>query len=317
MPDASPAEPTDRLQRLFKRAPGAQPVPTAVVHPCDATAMAGVCEAAARGLIAPILVGPPAKLAAAAEAASCDISKFPVEAVPHSHAAATRAVELVREGKVALLMKGSLHTDELMHQVVAPESGLTTERRVSHVYVMDAPAYPRLLLITDAAVNIAPTLEEKRDIVQNAIDLAQAIGIDRPKVAILSAVETVTSKLKSTIDAAALCKMADRGQIVGGDLEGPLAFDNAVNPEAAAEKNLTSPVAGYADIVIVPDLEAGNMLAKQLIYLAGAKAAAVVLGARVPIILTSRADSVQTHVSSCAIAVLMVERGRAPLKTAG
>lgn len=316
MPDSSPAAAQDRLARLFVRAPNARPEPTAVVHPCDETVIAAVCEAARLGLIAPILVGPPAKISSAAAAAACDISGFPVEAVPHSHAAAARGVELVREGRATLLMKGALHTDELMHEVVSGGTGLRTERRVSHVYVMDVPTYPRLLLISDAAVNIAPDLEEKRDIVQNAIDLAQAIGIDLPKVAILSAVETVTSKLPSTIDAAALCKMADRGQIVGGDLDGPLAFDNAVSPEAAREKHLSSPVAGQADIVIVPDLESGNMLAKQLTFLAGAKAAAVVLGARVPIVLTSRADSVATHVASCAIAVLMAERGRAPLKAA-
>jgi phosphotransacetylase len=314
LPDASPAAAPDRLARLFERAPGAQPLATAVVHPCDEVSIRAVCEAAGRGLIAPVLVGPPAKIAAAAEAAKCDISGFPIEAAPHSHAAARRGVELAREGRVALLMKGALHTDELMHEVVCPGTGLATERRASHVYVMDAPAYPRLLLITDAAVNIEPSLEEKRDIVQNAIDLAQAIGVERPKVAILSAVETVTSKLKSTLDAAALCKMAERGQITGGELDGPLAFDNAVSPQAAAEKGLTSPVAGRADIVVVPDLEAGNMLAKQLVYLAGARAAAVVVGARVPVVLTSRADTVATHVASCAVAVLMAERGRPPLK---
>jgi phosphotransacetylase len=315
LPDFSPSTAPDRLSRFLNRPPGAEAIATAVVHPCDQVALEGVCQAADRGLIAPVLVGPADKIEAAAEAAGCNISAFPLEPTPHSHAAAARGVELVRQGRVALLMKGSLHTDELMHEVVSPETGITTERRVSHVYIMDVPTYPRLLLITDAAVNIAPTLEEKRDIIQNAVDLAQALGLERPKVAILSAVETVTSKLKSTIDAAALCKMADRNQICGADLDGPLAFDNAVSPEAAAEKGLSaSPVAGRADIVIVPDLEAGNMLAKQLTFLAGARAAAVVLGAKVPVILTSRADSVETRVASCAVAVMMVERGRPPLK---
>jgi phosphotransacetylase len=314
--DPKPAARGDALDALIDARAGSPPLVTGIVHPCDAIAIEGACAAAARGLITPILIGPEAKIRAAAQAASQDISAFAIEAVPHSHAAAARAVELVRSGKLAMLMKGSLHTDELMHAVVDPLIGLRTERRVSHVYVMDVSTYPRLLLITDAAVNILPSLEDKRDIVQNAIDLAQAIGIATPKVAILSAVEIVNSKLKSTLDAAALCKMADRGQITGGMLEGPLAFDNAVDPAAAREKNLTSPVAGAADIVVVPDLEAGNMLAKQLTFLAGAHAAAVVLGARVPIALTSRADTVLTHVASCAVGALMVQARLAALKTA-
>jgi phosphotransacetylase len=303
-----------RLACLFDRGDGAAPRPAAVVHPCDAVSLGAVVEAASLGLIEPVLVGPPAKIAEAAQAAGLDISRFAIEAVEHSHAAAARAVELVRLGRAQLLVKGSLHTDELMEAVVAHDLGLRTERRVSHVYVMDLPDYPRLLLITDAAINIEPPLEDKRDIVQNAIDLARAIGIVLPKVAILSAVETVTSRLPSTIEAAALCKMADRGQITGAVLDGPLALDNAISPAAAAEKGLTSAVAGMADILIVPNLEAGNMLAKQMTFLGGAKAAAVVLGARVPIALTSRADSIETHVASCALAVMMVDRGPPPLK---
>jgi phosphotransacetylase len=313
---AAASVPTGALEALLTPPAGQAPLPTGVVHPCDAVALEGAIAAAARGLIAPLLIGPEARIRAVAQAAALDISAFPIEPAPHSHAAAARAVELVREGKLDMLMKGSLHTDELMHAVVDPACGLRTERRVSHVYVMEVSTYPRLLLITDAAINIAPDLEAKRDIVQNAIDLAHAIGVLDPKVAVLSAVETVTSKLRSTLDAAALCKMADRGQITGGQVEGPLAFDNAVDPGAAREKNLGGPVAGQADIVICPDLEAGNMLAKQLTYLAGAKSAAVVLGARVPIALTSRADSTPTHVASCALGVLLVQQKRAALKLA-
>jgi phosphotransacetylase len=231
--------------------------------------------------------------------------------VPHSHAAAARAVQLVRASEAALLMKGSLHTDEVMHEVVSHETGLRTERRISHVYVMDVPTYPRPLLITDAAVNIAPTLEVKRDIVQNAIDLAHVMGVASPRVAILCAVETVNPVMSATIDAAALCKMADRGQITGGVVDGPLAFDNAVSPKAARDKGIVSPVAGQADILVVPDLEVGNMLAKQLSFLAGADAAGVVVGASVPIILTSRADPERTRVASCAVAVLMAQAKQA------
>jgi phosphotransacetylase len=293
---------------------GSTPIPTAVAHPCDAAALGAAVEAGAEGLIAPVLVGPEAKIRAVAEAAGVDISAYRLEPAPHSHAAAARAVALVRAGEAQMLMKGSLHTDELMHEVMDIDSGLRTARRISHVYIMDVPRYPRPLLITDAAINIAPTLEDKRDIVQNAIDLAHILGIAQPRVAILSAVETVTSKLPSTLDAAALCKMADRGQIIGGLLDGPLAFDNAISVEAAREKNIVSEVAGQADILVVPDLVSGNILAKQLTFLAGAEAAGVVVGARVPIILTSRADSADARIASCAVAVLMVH---AALKDAG
>ncbi|MBL6456335.1 bifunctional enoyl-CoA hydratase/phosphate acetyltransferase [Belnapia sp. T6] len=294
-----------RFRDLLAHATADRPVPMAVAHPCDAVAVAAVVEAAAAGLITPILVGPEAKIRAAAEAAGADISGFRLVPTPHSHAAAAQAVALVRAGEAEMLMKGSLHTDELLHEVVQAETGLRTGRRLSHVYVMDVPAYPRPLLVTDAAVNIAPRLEEKRDIVQNAIDLAKVMGIAEPRVAILSAVETVNPAIPSTLEAAALCKMAERGQITGGIVDGPLAFDNAVSPEAARQKGITSPVAGLADILVVPDLEAGNMLAKQLTFLAGADAAGVVLGARVPIVLTSRADAQRTRIASCAVAVLM------------
>ncbi len=295
---------------LLARCAGLPPVPTAVAHPCDEASLSAAADAAAQGLIAPILVGPEAKIRAAAQAAGVDISAFRLEPAPHSHAAAARAVALVRGGEAQLLMKGSLHTDELMHEVLAVETGLRTARRVSHVYIMDVPRYPRPLLITDGAINIAPSLEDKRDIVQNAIDLALVLGITQPRVAILSAVETVTSKLQSTLDAAALCKMADRGQITGGLLDGPLAFDNAINPEAAQDKGIVSPVAGVADILVVPDLVSGNLLAKQLTFLAGADAAGVVVGARVPIILTSRADPQSARIASCAVAVLMAHAAK-------
>lgn len=292
-------------QALIARCKDLSPVRTAVAHPCDVAALEAAILAARAGLIDPILVGPEAKIRAAAQAAGLDITGFRLEAAPHSHAAAARAVALVRAGEARLLMKGSLHTDELMHEVLAPDTGLRTARRVSHVYLMDVPRYPRPLMITDAAINIAPSLDDKRDIVQNAIDLAHVLGIARPRVAILSAVETVSSRLQSTLDAAALCKMADRGQITGALLDGPLGFDNAVSPEAAAEKGITSAVAGCADILVVPDLVAGNMLAKQLTFLAGADAAGVVVGARAPIILTSRADPEAARIASCAVAVLM------------
>jgi phosphate butyryltransferase len=303
----------DRYHALMEAAAGGAPVLTAVVHPCDVAAITGAVEAAAAGLIIPILVGPEAKIRAAAAAASLDIDAFRIESAPHSHAAARKAVGLARSGEAEILMKGSLHTDELMAAVVAAEGGLRTERRVSHVYVMDVPAYPRPLLLTDAAINIEPDLEAKRDIIQNAIELARVIGIETPKVAILSAVETVNPKLRSTLEAAALCKMADRGQIVGGMLDGPLALDNAVSMAAAKGKGIVSPVAGQADILIAPNLEAGNMLAKQLTFLSGADAAGVVLGARIPIVLTSRADSTRTRLASCAVAVLMA---RAKVKAA-
>ena len=295
---------------ILARCAGIPPVSTAVVHPCDDAALGAALDAAALGLIEPILVGPEHKIRAAAAALGADISGLRLEPTLHSHAAADRAVALVRAGEAELLMKGSLHTDELMHAVLADGTGLRTARRVSHVYIMDVPRYPRPLLITDAAINIAPSLEDKRDIVQNAIDLAHILAIPEPKVAILSAVETVSSKLQSTLDAAALCKMADRGQITGGLLDGPLGFDNAISPEAARDKGLKSAVAGVADIVVTPDLVSGNLLAKNLTFLAGADAAGVVLGAKVPIILTSRADPEAARVASCAVAVLMV-RGQA------
>ncbi|MBI1197068.1 MAG: bifunctional enoyl-CoA hydratase/phosphate acetyltransferase [Phenylobacterium sp.] len=290
---------------LLARCGGLEPVATAVAHPCDALSLGAALEAAGLGLIAPILVGPEDKIRAAAEAAGLDISGLRLEPAPHSHAAAARAVELVRRGEAGLLMKGSLHTDELMHAVMASDTGLRTERRISHVYIMSLPGRPGPLFITDAAINIQPDLMDKKDIVQNAIDLAHVMGIAEPKVAILSAVETVNPEIVSTLDAAALCKMADRRQIVGGLLDGPLAFDNAISAEAARDKGIVSPVAGHADVLVVPDLVSGNILAKQLTFLGGADAAGVVLGARVPIILTSRADSERTRIASCAVAVLM------------
>ncbi len=267
--------------------------------------MSAVVAAQHQGLITPILVGPRGKIQAAADTAGLDVAAIRIEDTPHSHAAAERAVSLVRSGEAQLLMKGSLHTDEFMHAVMAAETGLRTDRRVSHVYIMDVPRYPRPILITDAAVNIVPSLADKRDIVQNAIDLAHVLGIETPRVAVLAPVEVVNPKLQTTLDAAALSKMAERGQITGGLVDGPLALDNAISPEAAEEKGIHSAVAGRADILIVPDLVTGNVLAKQLTFLAGADAAAVVVGARVPIVLTSRADSQAVHVASCAVAVLM------------
>lgn len=300
--------PPGRLDDLVTRAGAAPRVNAAIVHPCDPGSISAVSEAARQGFVCPILVGPEARVRAAAEAAGVDISGFRLVATAHSHASAAEAVRLVRAGEAAALVKGSLHTDELMAAVIDADQGLRTERRISHVFVIDLATYPRLLLITDAAVNIAPTLEDKRDIVQNAIELAHAIGVPRPKVAIVSAVETVTSKLPSTLHAAALCKMADRGQITGGDLEGPLAFDNAISPEAARDKGIGGEVAGHADIVVVPDLEAGNMLAKQLTFMGGAESAGIVLGARAPIALTSRADTVEARVASMAVAALLAAR---------
>jgi phosphate acetyltransferase len=293
-----------KLANLVAACVGLAPVVTAVVHPCDVASLAGAAEAAEAGLIIPILVGPQARIRACAAEGGLNIAGMRIEDTPHSHASAERGVTLVRAGEARALMKGSLHTDELMAAVLASSTGLRTARRVSHVYVMDVPTYPKLLLITDAAVNIFPTLDDKVDIVANAIELAQALGIATPKVAILSAVETVRSKIPSTIEAAALCKMAERGQITGAVLDGPLAFDNAINAEAARTKGIVSPVAGNADILLVPDLEAGNMLAKTLTFLAGADAGGLVLGARVPVILTSRADSVHARLASCAVAVL-------------
>ncbi len=301
-----------RYQRLIERCAPLAPALTAVVHPCDAQSLNAAVEAEAAGLITPVLVGPEKKIRAVAAAAGLDIGKYRLVPTPHSHAAAAEAVALVRRGEAEILMKGSLHTDELMHEVMRDDTGLRTGRRISHVYLFDIPVYPRPLLITDAAINISPTLSDKRDICQNAIDLARVMGIENPKVAILSAVETVSDKLPSTLDAAALCKMADRGQITGGLLDGPLAFDNAVSLEAARTKGIVSAVAGQADILLVPDLESGNMLAKQLTFFGGADGAGIVLGARLPIILTSRADPLRTRIASCAIALLMAEARRHP-----
>ena len=294
----------EKYDRLIAAAKKLQPLTTAVAHPCDETSLKGAIEAAEAGLIKPILVGPKAKIAAVAKKHALDIDKIEIVDAPHSNAAAEKAVELVRTGKADLLMKGSLHTDEVLAEVVKRETGLRTGRRISHVFVMDVPNHAQTLFITDAAVNIAPDLEAKRDIIQNAIDLYTGLGLGVPKVAILSAVETVTPTIPSTIEAAALCKMADRGQITGGELDGPLAFDNAISPEAARIKGIKSPVAGQAQILVVPDLEAGNMLAKNLSFLSHADAAGIVLGARVPIILTSRADNVRTRMASCAVAAL-------------
>jgi phosphotransacetylase len=283
------------------------PVRTAVVHPCDVLSVTGALDAARQGMIVPVLVGPRGKIEAAAKAARRSLEGIELLDVPHSHAAAEAAVALVRAGKAEALMKGALHTDELMDAVVDATLGLRTERRMSHVYVLDVPTYPKPLLITDAAINISPDLAAKRDIVQNAIDMAHALSIAQPKVAILSSVETVNPRVASTLDAAALCKMADRGQITGGLIDGPLAFDNAISPAATAAKGIVSDVAGKADILVAPDLEVANMMAKQLIYLAGADAAGIVLGARVPIILTSRADSPASRLASCALAQLFLK----------
>ncbi len=300
----------DGFARLIGRCQGLAPVRTAIVHPCDRDSLLGPLEAAKRGLIEPVLVGPEHRIRAVAAAEGVDLAPYRLVSTEHSHAAAEAAVALARGGEVEALMKGSLHTDEIMGAVVASGTGLRTDRRVSHVFVMDVPAYPRLLLITDAAINIAPTAKDKVDIVQNAIDLARVLGIDPPRVAILAAVETVNPIMQATVDAAMLCKMADRGQISGGILDGPLAFDNAVSEEAARTKKIVSPVAGRADILLLPDLEAGNMVAKQLQYLAGADSAGVVLGARVPIVLTSRADSVRTRLASTAVMALLAQARR-------
>ncbi|OYD85990.1 enoyl-CoA hydratase [Azospirillum brasilense] len=294
----------DGHDELLGKTESLPPVPTAVVHPCDESSLKGAVEAAEANLIDPVLIGPASKIKSVAEAHGLDISRYRIVDVAHSHASAETGVRLARSGECEAVMKGSLHTDELMAEVVRKETGLRTGRRLSHVFVMNVPTYPRTLLITDAAINIYPTLEDKVDIVQNAIDLAKVLGVETPRVAILSAVETVNPKIASTLEAAALCKMADRGQIKGGILDGPLAFDNAISLEAARTKGIVSEVAGQADILLVPDLEAGNMLAKQLSFLANSDAAGIVLGARVPIILTSRADNVRTRLASCAVAVL-------------
>lgn len=301
---------TGKYETLLERCKGLEAIRTAVVHPCEETALTGAIEAAESGLIVPILVGPAAKIREVARKSGIELGAVELVDVPHSHAAAEKSVALVREGKAELLMKGSLHSDELMAAVVARD-GLRTNRRISHVFIMDIPTYHKVLIVTDAAINIAPTLEDKADICQNAIDLAIVLGVERPKVAILAAVETVNSKMQATLDAAALCKMAERGQITGGSLEGPLAFDNAISKEAAEIKGIRSEVAGDPDILLVPDLEAGNMLAKQLTFLANADSAGLVLGARVPIILTSRADSVRSRIASCAVAVRVAHARRA------
>ncbi|HTS66568.1 MAG TPA: bifunctional enoyl-CoA hydratase/phosphate acetyltransferase [Candidatus Acidoferrales bacterium] len=301
---------TGKYERLLERCRSMEPIPTAVAHPCEKSALAGAVEAGELGLITPILVGPGAKIEEIAKSSGTRLGKAEIIDAPHSHAAAAKAVELVRQGKAELLMKGSLHTDELLAAVVARETGLRTGRRISHVFIMDVPTYHKVLIVTDAAINIAPVLEDKVDICQNAIDLAISLGLERPKVAILAAVETVNSKMPATLDAAALCKMSERGQITGGILDGPLAFDNAISRQAAETKGIRSEVAGDPDILLAPDLEAGNILAKQLSFLANADSAGLVLGARVPVILTSRADSVRSRIASCAVAMLAAHARR-------
>jgi phosphate acetyltransferase len=301
----------EKYDRLVAATKGLSALSTAVAHPCDETSLRGATDAAASGMIAPILVGPKDRISGLARRLSIDIARMEIVDVPDTQTAADRAVELVRSGQAELLMKGSLHSDELLAAVTRRETGLRTGRRISHVFVMDVPTHEHTLFITDAAVSISPDLAAKRDIVQNAIDLYAGLGLGTPKVAILSAVETVNPSIPSTIDAAALCKMADRGQITGGELDGPLAFDNAISPEAARVKGIKSTVAGQAQILVVPDLEAGNMLAKNLTFLSNADAAGIVLGARVPIILTSRADNVRTRMASCAVAMLLAHSRRA------
>jgi phosphate acetyltransferase len=303
-PPSTTGAPQSKYDRLIVMAREVAAAKTIVVHPCDETSLRGAIDAAEAGLIIPVLVAPAAKIKNVAREYSIDIGRYELVDVPHSDAAAAKAVELIRAAQGEMLMKGSLHTDELMRAVTAANTGLRTARRISHVFIMDVPTRAETLFVTDAAINIFPDLDAKRDIVQNVIDLFTELGLGTPLVAILSAVETVTPKIPSTIDAAALCKMADRGQITGGILDGPLAFDNAIDPEAARIKGIHSPVAGQAQILVVPDLEAGNMLAKNLIYLSKADSAGLVLGARVPIVLTSRADSVRSRMASCAAAVL-------------
>ena len=315
LPEVTIVDREARYQHLLDRTRGLAAIPMAVVHPCDRESLLGVVEATQAGLIVPTLVGPEAKIRSVAEQQGIDLAGIAIIDVEHSHAAAARAVALAREGRAEALMKGSLHTDELMGEVVDANTGLRTARRISHVFLADVPTYPKPLLITDAAINIDPDLECKADIVRNAIDLAIVLGIVEPKVAILAAVETVTPKMRATLDAAALCKMADRGQIAGGVLDGPLAFDNAISIVAAKTKGILSAVAGRADILVVPDLESGNMLAKQLEYLAEALMTGVVVGARVPIVLTSRADTAETRAASCAIALLMAHAKRKAAKT--
>jgi len=312
MPDTTPSATVthEKYERLIKAAQAQEVIKVAVVHPCDDVSLESAVEAARLGLIGPILVGPEARILATATRAGLDIGAMEIVASEHSVDSAVKAVELVTTGRVEGLMKGSLHTDELMAAVVSRQAGIRTARRISHCFIMDVPGHPDALIITDAAVNIAPTLDDKVDIIQNAIDLAHAIGVGEVRVAILSAMETVTGKVPSTIEAAALCKMADRGQITGALLDGPLALDNAISPQAAVIKRIESPVAGRANVLVVPDLEAGNMLAKSLSFLAQADAAGIVLGARVPIILTSRADSLLTRLASCAVAVMVAAARR-------
>ncbi|WP_085316877.1 bifunctional enoyl-CoA hydratase/phosphate acetyltransferase [Derxia lacustris] len=317
LPELIVSDKAARLAALLGLARGLAPISIAVAHPCDAESLKGALDAAHAGLVVPILVAPLARLRAVASAAGLSLDGIECIDVPHSHAAAEQAVALVRAGRAEALMKGSLHTDELMHAVVAHDTGLRTARRLSHVFVMDVPTYPRRLLITDAAINIEPTLEEKADILRNAIELARALGIATPKVAVLAAVETVNPKMRATLDAAALCKMADRGQIAGAVIDGPLAFDNAISALAARTKGIVSPVAGEADILLVPDLESGNMLAKQLEYLADAQSAGIVLGAKVPIVLTSRADDAPTRMASCVLALLLARAAAGGLGRAG
>jgi len=305
--------PMSKHDRLVDAANDTPPAPTAVVHPCDAGSLAGAMAARDAGLIVPVLVGPAGKIIATAAGAGIDLAGVEIVDVPHSHAAAERGVELVREGRVEMVMKGSLHTDELIAALLDRDKGLRTGRKLSHVFIMDVPGHEETLFITDAAINIFPDLETKRDIIQNAIELCHALGNPAPRVAILSAVETVTPKIPSTIEAAALCKMADRGQITGGLLDGPLAFDNAIDPEAARVKGIGGPVAGRAQVLVVPDLEAGNMLAKNLSFLSRADAAGIVLGARVPVVLTSRADSVRTRLASAAVGAILAAQRKAAL----
>jgi phosphotransacetylase/acyl dehydratase len=302
---------TDAFAALMRKCQGLTPVRCAIVHPCDRDSLLGALEAARHGLIVPVLVGPEAKIRGVAQAEGIDLAGIELVDAEHSHAAAIQAVALARSGGVEALMKGSLHTDELMAAVVPSATGLRTARRISHAFILDVPSYPRPLMVTDAAINIEPKLRDKVDIVQNAIDLAHVLGVAQPKVAILAAVETVNPDMPSTIDAASLCKMADRGQITGGLLDGPLAFDNAISPEAAKTKKIVSPVAGQADILLVPDLESGNMVAKQLTYLAGADSAGIVLGTRVPIVLTSRADNIRSRLASAAVMALVAHARRA------
>lgn len=309
MPDGKPVR-HDKYERLIKAAQARNTIKVAVAHPCDDVSLEGAVEAARLRLIEPILVGPPERIREVAARAGTDIGALDIVASAHSHDSAAKAVELVTVGQVEALMKGSLHTDELMGAVVSRQAGIRTERRISHCFIMDVPGHADALIITDAAVNIAPTLDDKVDIVQNAIDLARAMGAPEVRVAILSAMETVNAKVPSTIEAAALCKMAERGQITGALIDGPLALDNAISLEAAAIKRIASPVAGRANVLVVPDLEAGNMLAKSLSFLAQADAAGIVLGARVPIILTSRADSLLTRLASCAVAVMVAAARR-------